>query len=320
MSIDPRNENNNFTISHIFDDNINRVWYCLRNVNITSIVEPSLLSQVSLLKGINFYTEGSEFKSYWVGVSYINGKCTHVDNEEHFKSITWELDFDIQIRVRKTFSLFEVTNNNSTLVVLKVEMISIDQCGCDYQPAFHDHFQCYIDLYEDLLFKIHQYMKVNPIYLTNEESCVVKINIVPLWNFITDLNKVTAISKLIAEKFIYKGDPYKIGTFIKGISSDKTILPIFLKRKNVEKDPDSSSWYYTLETFGTTINSIRQEIIINCKRINSDSTQLTYTHNFFDVVSKEMLKEFARQKRKFLKEIKTYCTIEDQVYKYMCTK
>ena len=46
MSIDPRNEKNTFTISHIFDDNINRVWYCLRNVNITSILEPSLLSQV----------------------------------------------------------------------------------------------------------------------------------------------------------------------------------------------------------------------------------------------------------------------------------
>ena len=161
---------------------------------------------------------------------------------------------------------------------------------------------------------------MNPIYLTNEESCVVKLNIVPLWNFITYLNKVTAVSKLIAEKFIYKGEPYKIGTFIKGINSDKTTLPIFLKVKNVEKDINSSSWYYTLETFGTTINLIRQEIIINCKRINSDSTQLTYTHNFFDVVSKEMLSEFSKQKRNFLKEIKTYCTIEDQVYKYICTK
>ena len=72
-------------------------------------------------------------------------------------------------------------------------------------------------------------MKVNPIYLTNEESCVVKINIVPLWNFITDLNKVTAISKLIAEKFIYKGDPYKIGTFIKELVAIKRFFLFFLR-------------------------------------------------------------------------------------------
>ena len=63
MSIDPRNEKNTFTISHIFDDNINRVWYCLRNVNITSIVEPSLFRRSPCSRALTFTPKEANLKA-----------------------------------------------------------------------------------------------------------------------------------------------------------------------------------------------------------------------------------------------------------------
>ena len=82
-----------FEISYIFSENISRVWNCLKNIPLISVIEPSFLSQVYLIKGKNTWTEGSEFKGYWVGVSYLSGKCVKVDNSPNTKTISWVMVF-----------------------------------------------------------------------------------------------------------------------------------------------------------------------------------------------------------------------------------
>ena len=295
-----------FEISYLFSETIDRVWYCLRNISLISVVEPSLLSQVYLTKGKNFWIEGSEFKGYWVGVSGLKGTCVKVSNQLHEKYIRWEYDLDIQISFAKTIHLYSITNSDSTLCVLKVELLSVDEGDVQYRPIPSEN-DSYVQLYTDLLIKLDQYMKKTPVNLNNYESCIVNQRMEDLWDFITDLNKVTKVSKMLADTFEYKGDRFKIGTFIKGLNGAKAF---FLRVKNVINEKNSNIWSYTLETFGTSNSVVKQDINITVIRINENSSQLSYTHTFHDIVPRSLISHFSKEKKKFLESIQSYCNKE----------
>ena len=55
------------------------------------------------------------------------------ENEESEKNIKWEYDLDIQISFAKTIHLYSITNSESTLCVLRLELLSIDENEIDYQ-------------------------------------------------------------------------------------------------------------------------------------------------------------------------------------------
>ena len=291
-----------FQITHVFTENINRVWFCLRNISLISVVDPSFLSQVNLVTGKNTWTEGSEFTAYWVGISYLHSKCTKVKSEPHTKMISWNYSLDIQIDFTKTIHLYQLTNCDSTLVVLEINIQSIDQN--EYIPVSSDN-EVYIQIYKNFLLKIDKYMKKNPINLGNFESCVVKETREHLWDFLTDLNKVTKVSKLIADYFEYSGDRFQKGTFIKGIAcpNNKTI---FLRVKNVKNDVDSNVWSYSFETFGTNSNVLKQETEITIVKIDDKTCQISFLHFFQDLVTKEMIHQFSKDKLSFLQKIKEH--------------
>ena len=291
-----------FEISYIFSENISRVWNCLKSIPLISVIEPSLLSQVYLIKGKNTWTEGSEFKGYWVGVSYLSGKCVKVDNSPNTKTISWVYDLAIQISFTKTINLYEITNTDTTLVILKVELIATDQV--DYQPVSTEN-DSYIQLYTNLLKKFDKYLKENPINLTNYQSCVIPQNMKVLWDFITNFNKVTTISKLFADKFEYKGDLYQKGTFIKGLNGPNN-KAIFLRVKSVQNDPNSKIWNYIVETFGTNNAVVKQDLEISVIGITKETSQLSFTHIFHSTVPKSQLLIFSEEKKKFLENIQHY--------------
>ena len=304
---DPDNKYH-FEITYLFNENINRVWYCLRNISLISVVEPSLLSQVYLTKGKNFWIEGSEFKGYWVGVSGLKSKCVKVSNEESEKIIKWEYDLDIQISFAKTIHLYSITNSESTLCVLRLELLSIDENEIDYQPVSSDN-DSYVQLYTNLLVKIDKYMKKNPVNMNSYESCIVNHNSEELWDFITDLNRVTKVSKMLADKFEYKGDRFKVGTFIKALNGPNN-KAFFLRVKGVNNDKNVNIKSYSIETFGTTKAVVKQEIEITVIRINQNCSQLSFTHTFQDIVPKSLLSHFSKEKKIFLETLKHYCEKE----------
>jgi hypothetical protein len=303
------NKGYNITLTYIFPENINRVYFFLRNISLLTTIDPSLLSHVTITKGSNTWTEGSEFTSNWVGVSNIKAKCISESNDIHSKRIQWYYSLEIQIEFIKTISLYDITSTSSTLCVLDLQMIAIDQD--EYVPPTTTS-ETYSKLYKNLFIKIDKYMKATPIHLSSFESCVINSNIDYLWEFVTDLNKVTKVSKMIADNFEYNNDRFREGTFIKGLT-DNNNKTIFLRVKTVCNECKSTCKVYSFETFGTCKKMVKQEIEIYLRKVNDNACHISFLHLFKDVVPRDLIEKFSKDKLVFLQQLKMECEGKNRV-------
>ena len=297
------NKGYNISLTYIFPENINRVYYFLRNISLLATIDPSLISNVTITKGSNTWTEGSEFTSNWVGVSNIKAKCISETNDFHSKRIQWYYALEIQIDFIKTISLYDITSTSSTLCVLDLQMISIDQN--EYVPPTTTN-DTYSKLYKSLFTKIDKYMKATPIHLSSFESCIINNNIDYLWEFVTDLNKVTKVAKMMADNFEYNNDRFREGTFIKGIT-DNSNKTIFLRVKTVSNECESTCKVYSFETFGTCKQMLKQEIEICLRKVNNNTCHISFLHVFKDVIPRDLISKFSKDKLMFLQQLKMAC-------------
>lgn len=291
------------SLTYIFPENINRVYFFLRNISLLTIIDPSLISNVTITKGPNTWTEGSEFTSNWVGVSNIKAKCISEANDSHSKQIQWYYTLEIQIEFIKTIHLYEITSTSNTLCVLDLNMISIDQD--EYVPPTTSN-DVYSKLYKNLFVKIDKFMKATPMHLVNFESCIINNSIDYLWEFVTDLNNITKVSKMIADNFEYNNDRFREGTFIKGIT-DNSNKTIFLRVKTVYNEGKSTCKVYSFETFGTCKQMLKQEIEICLRKVNENACHISFLHLFKDLIPRDLIWKFSKDKLLFLQQLKMAC-------------
>lgn len=298
---------NRLKCTHIFKENINRVWVCLRNAAILNKIEPTVISSITMTKGNNTWTVGAEYQAYWIGVSKFTSKCVEVSSKSHYKKISWIIALDIQIACQKTLHFHEITLDDSTLVVCEVSLINIDEE--DSIPNFEER-AFYLNLFHNQLKKSDKYLKETAFELYNYESCIIKRDFMFLWNFVTDMNKNAEISQMIGNQFEYKGDKYEKGTFIKGYNSQMS-KTVYFRVVNVIRDPWSNIWSYVIEPFGANTIFPKQSIEISVTKINACECQVSFLHSFYDPVSRKVMNKLAKEKRNFLILLRQSCQNEN---------
>lgn len=291
-----------FEISYLFKETINRVWCIMRNLSYICTIDPTLLSQLSLKNGKDTWTKGNVIKANWVGVCPLEAVVTDVSNNGEVRKIEWEYELAIQVKFRKTLSFYSITDDDSTLVILKIEVLSIDQS--DYIPIISevDYFS-YKDLYVSLLKKYDRFMQKTSYELFSYESCIINTDIQTLWDFVTNLNLFAKVSHLFADNFEYRGDMYKIGTFIKGkLDDDKTL---FLRVTNVD-NKSSFRWKYSLSTFGTNPGALNQNVDMIFIRVGKQATQFSLYNTFKENLRKETIAMFGKEKKEAIVKLKNH--------------
>lgn len=291
--------------THIFKENINRVWVCLRNCALLNTIDPTLVSTITMTKGKNTWTMGSEYQGNWIGVSRYTGKCVEVASKSHYKKISWILALDIQIKCQKTLHFHEITIDDSTLVVCEVSLVDIED---DSMPNFEEK-SFYMNLFHNQLKKGDKYLKDTAFELYNYESCIIKRDFLFLWNYVTDMNKNAEISQMIGNQFEYKGDKYAKGTFIKGFNTQMSKV-VYFRVVNVMRDAFSNIWSYVIEPFGSNTIFPKQSIEISVTRINECECQVSFHHSFYDPISRKVMAKLAKEKRNFLILLRRSCQNE----------
>jgi hypothetical protein len=104
------------------------------------------------------------------------------------------------------------------------------------------------------------------------QSCIINSNYKKIWEFVTDIKKMSEITPNIGTKIEYKGPRMKIGTFIKYYFEQLNITA-FMRIVGIEMPKKRKTWIFRLETIGTYINSLPnyikyKVIIINEKKLN----------------------------------------------------
>ena len=120
------------------------------------------------------------------------------------------------------------------------------------------------------------------------------------------LSSITSFD--IGHNFICNGDNQKIGNFWKcNLKNYKKV--VYFRIKNIKNNKKRNKWTYCLETIGTSLEVIRQQIEISITKINNNSNQISIIIIFNDNIDRNIYEYKKKKLNDTIKKIKTFIKI-----------
>ena len=290
------------SVSLISQENIDRCWLFFSDLVLCQSGNTNMVIDYKFDKGDNTYKVGNEFSCYWIGISKAHYKCLETYNNYLSKKISWIISLDIGIWVRKTYSIYPITSNNKALIKLKFELLEPEK---DESINFEETRDYYYHLQYSIMHKICKIMEESKKFNFIQESFIANTNLENCWKFITDFNKISKITcGKIGENFICRGNPEKCGTFWKCNLRNYKI--IYLRVKNISKSKKRNRWVYCLETIGSDLYILKQEIEINVTKINNNSCQISILVKFNEKFDRNTFNFKKKKLNDIMKKIKVF--------------
>ena len=298
-------KNTSLSVSYISDENIERCWLFFSDIILCQATASNIVIQYKLDKGKNTFKIGNEFSCYWIGISKIHYKCVESENSTWIRKITWIISLDIGFSIRKTYTIYPITNNDKTLIKLSLELIQSDN---NAPIKFYETRDYYYRLQSTLINKIIKLMDVSKEYRFIHESFIAKKDFETCWKIMTNFEILSiATSRKIGENFICNGDSEKVGTFWKcNLRIWNNNKVIYFRVKKITKGKKRNKWTYCLEVIGAELFIIRQELEISVTKINKDSNQISILVKFNENINKKLYDYKKKELIETVKNIKLY--------------
>lgn len=296
-------KNDLLVVSYVTEENIDRCWIFFSDILKCEGSPSNIVINYKLDKGKNTYTIGNKFSSYWIGISKIHYKCIDSKNSYGVRKISWIITLDIGFSIRKTYLLYPITSDNRTLIKLNLELISTES---NEPMKFEETKEYYYQLQYKIINKIIKVMEESKEYHFIHESFIVKKNQITCWNNIINLKKLGEVtSGEIGKNFICNGDPEKVGAFWRcELKSEKNL--IFIIIKNISKPKKRNTWKYCLETFGTQLINLKQNVEINIVKINNETSQISILIKYLEKINKNIYDSKKKKIKEVLPKIKEF--------------
>jgi hypothetical protein len=288
-----------FSTSLIFDENIDKLWLFLKDLNLeTKIIE--FLDNFKLVKGVNTWTAGNLFSLYWVGVSNIEVKCISSFSSRMKKKIKWKFRCDIGISYFKTMILYRITNEDKTLVKVIVTRCEKNKL-IDFSPQ--------MNYYANLQYQILDMQKA---YLQNLkkdkkvfQSCTINKNHSQIWNFLMNIKNVEKLCPHFAKNIECKGSINEVGSFIKFYQCD--LKKIFFFRITKIIIPDKQKTYKCrFEAVGTDLKNIPIIIEVQANMIEKNKTYISILFNFENKSDADFVNRYEINLKNLFNKLKEY--------------
>ena len=299
-TIIPYDEKSNLlTTSLIFDQNIDALWLYLKDFNNT-VKAMDFFENLQFIKGNNTWNEGNIFSFNWIGLTHIEGKCIGIKSTSNKKIIIWKAKGDIGINFYKTLCLYRITKNNKTLVKSIISRTEHKNELIDFSGSRNYYLSTEFSILENTS-KLLNNMKKD---IKSYESCIINANYLKVWEFITDLKKLSEIAPIIGSKIEYSREKLKVGSFIK-YYIDVLKKTVFFKITGVEMPKNMRNWIYKLESIGVNVKNVPIYIENKLTIIDENKTQLSILHIFsyntdqkfvdiFNINKKEIMKKYVK--------------------------
>ena len=292
-----------FSTSLIFEQNIDKLWLFLRDLN-NEIKIVDYLENLQFLKGDNSWTSGNICTVNWIGLTPLKFKCINTEVVRNKKVIKWKGKGDIGIKYYKTMYLYRITQNRKTLVKTVVSQTEKKNELIDYKTTRN----YYLNLEYNILVSKSNYLNNLNENIISYESCIIKKNFLKVWEFISDLRKVCKLSN--SEQNIYYNAPnLKEGNFIK-FYYDELKMNVFLKIKEMKCFKKKKSWWIKLETISSRIDRLPKYIEYKITIIDNGKTHLSILHNFPYTLNQDIINNYKIKIKDLIKKIKR--NIEEQ--------
>ena len=305
-TIIPYDKNANlFTTSLIYEQNIDALWLYLKDLNNT-IKAMNFFENLQFIKGNNTWNEGNIFSFNWIGLTRLEAECIAIKSTSNKKMIIWKAKGDIGITFYKTLLFYRITENNKTLVKSIISRTENKNELIDFSSSRNYYLDTEFKILKNTS-KLLNNMKKD---IISYDSCIININYIKVWEFITDFKKLSEIAPDIGSKIEYSGEKLKVGSFLK-YYLDALDKIVFFKVTGVEMPKIMKNWIYKLEVIGVNVKNIPIYVENKVTIIDENKTQLSLLpkfpfntdqkfFDFFSIKKKEIMKKYA----KYLESIK----------------
>ena len=290
-----------YSTSLIFEQDINKLWYFLNDFkNEVELID--YLDNFQYINGNNTWILGNQFSINWIGLTRLEIKCVKIETNLNKKIIKWKEKGDIGINFYKTVNLYRITQNDKTLVKVIISKTEQNNKLITVTDAMKKY---YSNLLFNILLSESNFLQNKQEDIISYDSCIINQNYKIIWEFITDLKKVSEITPIIGSKIEYNGSIMKVGTFIK-FFWEKLKLTTFIKVIGIEMPKKKKTWIYKLEYIGTYISPLPNYYECKVIIINNNKTHLSFMHRFPYNTNQEFIKDFNNKKRELLNKNKNY--------------
>ena len=293
-----------FSTSLVFEQNIDKLWLFLRDLN-NETKAIDFLDNLQYIKGENTWIQGNICTFNWIGLTTLQLKCTksHVDRNK--KVIKWKAKGDIGITYNRQIYLYRITQNNKTLVKVIVSQNEKENELVDYTA----NRNYYLNVEYNILKTESNYLKNLKEDIISYESCIINKNFINVWNFILDFKKMILISPIIAKNIEFNEEKIKEGVFFKFFLNNLN-KTVFMRVKEIKTYKKLKSRWIKIETIGTNIDDLPKLVEYKIMILENNKTQLSISHIFHYNINKDYIGKLKIKKKEAIKKYKEY--IEEQ--------
>lgn len=286
-------------IPYEYEENIDRVWFWIRDIKLLNLINPDRISPIVITKGIDTWTEDNEFEGTLNNISKYKAKVLKNESLPFSKSAKWELYLiDMDQVVTQTISLFKVTENDSTVLLARLELFP----STHEKRMTNEQLMSHTNNIAEVFRIVEKILKESSINLFQYEGGVIKAPMKAIWDFVTDPNSITQIAKKITIVVESNGGLHVGGTIkVTHINDNSYYLATITKLDNRQ---GSNKWVIGLEVFEGKPKIPFQEISMNLTKINSNESHLSVFHEFREPATPEVIQLISTNKKLLLFALK----------------
>ena len=291
-----KNNDDLFSASLIFNQNIDELWLYLRDLsNEASNVD--FLDEFKYIKGLNTWTVGNICSMYWVGVTHIKAKCKHIKIDRSRKKIKWKLKCDIGINYYRTLNLYTISQSGKTLVKVIIARTKKKNDLIDISQSLN----YYLNLQFEILNQQSKYLESIKNDVILYESTIVNNYYKNIWQIIS-IKELSEITSDFVTNLEFKGSINEVGSFIKYY--DKFLKKkIFLKVSEYDNSNSKKCWLFRLEAIGANINNIINVIEFKLIKINDFKTHISLLKKYSSKSDSNYINQCINNSKAFFKNI-----------------
>ena len=288
-----------FSTSLIFDENIDKLWLYLKDLSAES-KNIEFLDKFKFIKGENTWTIGNIFSLYWVGVTNIEITCISTKVTRMKKKIKWKFNCEIGINYYKTMILYRISADDKTLV-----KFNFYRCDKNNLIDVDSQLDYYLNVQHNILISQSKYLQSLKKKKHAFQSFIIDNNYLKIWNFVTDLQKLSNLFPEIIKNVEKNGTFNEVGSFFKfyHYNLKKTI---FLKITEFSTPINRKTYKCRFETIGTNIGRFPQIIEIQITIISPNKTFVSCFYSFDENIDNKEVNIFELNLKIIINNITKY--------------
>lgn len=291
--------------SFLLPHNISRLWYIIRDANLTTLLCPDVFLPLALVKGRATWTIGTEFLGQTTLQTTFTGKCIAYKSFAQIKTLSWHIHLHSSSPADNSFyyeyTLYKVTEDDSSVLLITIKADNdnvLSELGMFFTKR---------NFFSVVLERINVLMNQSSLNLFQFEGVVIDSDMESIWKFITHFDILKKIAPLIP----LDGDS-NTQIIPQSIGGESTIYynnhKAFFQIKTIKYDKRDTWNKWVLLYNITNSNPLlpKQEVFITINKICDDECHISWYHDFKEHVSYELINKFSFTKKYILKMLQDY--------------